>query len=343
MANVTWRSPGFEINDMGYMRRANSIFQFIWVGYNITEPFSIFRSMGFNANQWSGFDFGGTLTFFGGNIGAWTEFKNFWSLNFGINRESNNVDDVILRGGPAMYLPGNVNSYIQASSNSKKKLVVSAGTWGTFFDDKAGKNIGLFAGISYKPFDFLSVNVSPNYEFRRDKLQYIDEFSYQEDDRYLFGEINQNTFYVTTRINLALTPDFTIQYYGSPFISAGLFSDYKKITNPTAEAYYDRFYVYGASEIAHFDEDQVYGISEAGNGEYDYYFDMPDFNFKQFRSNLVLRWEYRPGSMVFLVWSQDRTGAVTDGHFNLGQNLEDMFQITPNDVFLIKLSYRFVH
>lgn len=264
-------------------------------------------------------------------------------MSFSINREFNNVDDVVLRGGPAMYLPGNVNAYFQASSNTKKKLVVSAGSWATFFDEKSGKNTGVFGSILFKPLDFLSLSLSPYYELRKDKLQYIDVFAYQDQDRYLFGEINQNTFYITTRINLSLTPDFSIQYYGSPFISAGLFSNYKKITNPTAENYHDRFYVYGTSEITNYDDDQTYGISEDGNGINDYYFDWPDFNFKQFRSNLVLKWEYRPGSMIFLVWSQDRTDAETDGNFNLGKNLKEMFQIAPNDVFLIKLSYRFVH
>ncbi len=343
MANVTWRSPGLELNDIGYLRRANTIFQFIWLSYKITEPFSIFRSMGFNINQWSGFDFGGTNTFFGGNFGAWTELNNFWNINFSITREGNNLDDTFLRGGPAMYLPGNKNYYLEISSNSKKKLIVSAGTWGTFFDEKSGKNSGLYGSILYKPLDFLSVEVSPYYETGNNNLQFIDIYSFNDQDNYLFAKINQNTFYFTTRINLLLTPDFSIQYYGSPFISAAIFSNYKKITKPLAENYTDRFHLFDDSEIIYLIEDEVYAISEAGNNRYDYYFDLPDFNFKQFRSNLVLRWEYKPGSLLFLVWSQDKTDSDTGGNFNFGENLKSMFQVSSNDVFLIKLSYRFVH
>jgi hypothetical protein len=260
-----------------------------------------------------------------------------------LNLESNNVDDVILRGGPAMYIPGDFNMYSQIASNSKKKMIVSLGFYESKLFSNAAKNFGIFSSISYKPLDFLTVTISPNYDFRKDNLQFIDNFTYQDDNRYLFGEIHQNTFYFTTRINLTITPDFTIQYYGSPFISAGKYSNFKKITDPKAESYNDRFHIYNNSEISLFDEDLVYGISEAANGNYDYYFDMPDFNFKQFRSNLVLRWEYKPGSMLFLVWSQDRTDAVTDGDFRFGDNMKSMFQISPNDIFLIKLSYRFVH
>ena len=81
-ANVTWRSPGVELNDIGYLRKANSIFQFVWIGYRITEPVSIFRSIGINANQWAGWDFGGNTNFYGGNINAWTQLTNLWSISF---------------------------------------------------------------------------------------------------------------------------------------------------------------------------------------------------------------------------------------------------------------------
>jgi hypothetical protein len=66
---------------------------------------------------------------------------------------------------------------------------------------------------------------------------------------------------------------------------------------------------------------------------------MPDFNVRQFRSNVVLRWEYRPGSTLFLVWAQGRQGALADGAFHAGDDLGDLFRTSPEDVFMIKVSY----
>jgi hypothetical protein len=166
--------------------------------------------------------------------------------------------------------------------------------------------------------------------------------SYNEEDRYLFGEIEQRTFSLTARIDLNITPDFTIQYYGAPFISAGLYSNFKMITDPVAEQYHDRYHVYNDQQINFLADDGIYGISENGNGNYDYYIGQPDFNYQQFRSNLVLRWEYKPGSLIYLVWSQDRTDVIGDGNFNLVNDLKNMFTVSSRDVLLIKLSYRII-
>jgi len=89
--------------------------------------------------------------------------------------------------------------------------------------------------------------------------------------------------------------------------------------------------------------DETYGIFETGNVDFDYNFRNPDFNYQQFRSNLVLRWEYKPGSLLYLVWSQDKTNYSSDGTFNLTDNFKDMFKVSALDVFLIKISYRFIH
>lgn len=342
MANVTWRSPGVELNDIGYMRRANSIFQYLWAGYRITEPFSIFRSININANQWAGWDFGGTNTFKGGNINAWSQFTNLWTFNFNVSAELNNIDNSILRGGPAMNIPGNYNYSFGFGTNSTKKFRAGAHFWNNCGFDDSFKYYGIFSSISYHPFNFLSISLSPDYYYRNADLQYVSTETYESEDQYLFGEIHQKTFSVTARIDLNITPDFTIQYYGAPFISAAVYSNFKKITDPKANLYNDRFHIFSNNEIGYLPEDESYGISETGNGNYDYFIGLPDFNYRQFRSNLVLRWEYKPGSLLYVVWSQDKTDAVSDGTFDLGNDLKNMFKINSYDIFLIKFSYRFI-
>jgi len=225
-ANFTWRSPGFELNDIGYIRRANTLFQYVWVGYKITEPFSIFNQIGINANEWSGWDYGGTSTFIGGEIGAWLQFKNFWSFNLNITKEGQNVDNTILRGGPAMITPGGFNYSLGIGTNSTKKLTFISHFWDNYGQNKSSRSYGIYTNIRYQPLNVLSISLSPVYNYNKTKLQYITTENYNNEDRYLFGTIDQKTFSMTMRIDFNLTPDFTIQYYGAPFISAGLYSDF---------------------------------------------------------------------------------------------------------------------
>jgi len=341
-ANVTWRSPGIELNDMGYLRKANSIFQYIWAGYSITEPFSVFREAGLNVNEWSGWDYSGKSTFLGASIGAWARFKNFWSLSFNLNNEGKNIDNSVLRGGPSLILPGTFNYSIGFGTNSTKKLQFYAQYFDNYGHVNSDRSFGIYTSIHYQPLNRLSVSLSPNYNYNNSELQYVGTEHYEYQDRYLFGEIEQKTFSMSVRIDFNLSPDFTIQYYGAPFISAGLYSDYKKITDPKHNNYYSRFEVFNDTEITYLQEEGIYGINENADSNFEYFFSKPDYNFQQFRSNLVLRWEYKAGSMFYIVWSQDRTDVVSDGTFNFGSSLKNILKISAYDVFLLKISYRFM-
>ena len=116
-----------------------------------------------------------------------------------------------------------------------------------------------------------------------------------------------------TRFNYTITPNLTIQFYGQPFFTAGTYSDFKEVINPRAGEYDNRFKSY------------AYG-------------DNPNFNFKQFRSNLVMRWEYSPGSTLFLVWSQGRTGFEEMGAFSFRRDFSNLFDQRSENVFLVKFN-----
>jgi hypothetical protein len=149
---------------------------------------------------------------------------------------------------------------------------------------------------------------------------------------------------VTIRLNYSITPDLSIQFYGQPFISTGKYTDYKQITEPRADAFENRYSLYTADEIQYTADDDVYYINENINGNDSYSFENPNFNFLQFRSNLVVRWEYSPGSTVYLVWSQGRTDSYSidnTDNFRFGNNIRDLFNIQPHNVFLVKFTYRF--
>jgi hypothetical protein len=153
--------------------------------------------------------------------------------------------------------------------------------------------------------------------------------------------LEQRTAGITIRLNYTFNPELSVEYYGQPFISAGKYTNFKKITIPDADKFKERFHTYTASEISYNQDGNYYNIDDDADGTKDFQIDSPDFNFRQFRSNLVIRWEYLPGSTLYLVWSQGRTGSVSDGSFAYGNDMGDLFRIRPHNVFLLKFSYWF--
>jgi hypothetical protein len=169
-----------------------------------------------------------------------------------------------------------------------------------------------------------------------------------DNDRYIFASIDRNTINTSLRVNLNLSPDLTLQYWGQPFIASGKYYDYKYITDPVADQFRDRFHVYSGNEINRAENSAE--IDENLDGTVDYTFDTGDFNVQEFLSNLVVRWEYAPGSSLYLVWSQTRSGFNPSGQMEYLDNMSDLFNRSLfrddddyrlKNVFLVKFSYRF--
>jgi len=339
-AFLNWKSPGLELNDMGYLRSTDNIMQIFWMQYRIWEPFSIFRSINVNFNQWSGWNFGGTNVFNGANINFHMQFKNYWSFGMGLNPDFGSISASSLRGGPSFKESGNFGMWTNLRTDDRKDVNLSFGSftlWG-FEDQVEIRNF--WAGINYKPFDAFSLRFSPSISNRQSDLQYVATESIMGDNRYLLASINQKTLSMSIRINLNLTPDFSVQYYGQPFVAAGKYSNFKRVTNPIADKYNDRFHIFNDNEISYNVNDEIYNIDENSNGSVDYSIENPNFNMLQFRSNLVARWEYKPGSILYVVWSQGKSDYYSNGNFAFS-DVNNLIDIYPHNIFLVKLSYRF--
>jgi hypothetical protein len=340
MGWITWRSPGLELNDQGYLRQADAIQQVAWAQYRIWEPFSIFRRININFNQWSLFDFSGTRTNFGGNMNINTQFKNFFSFGVGLNRDIENINRSELRGGPALKYPGDWNNWIFISSDERKKVVLELFSFNNWGDQGSSRFFNVGCEISYRPLNSLVLSVEPGYTMGKREMQYVETIELENDNRYIISTLNSDQFSADFRINFNITPDLTIQYWGQPFLFSGNYSNFKKVTNPMAEIYQDRFHTFTENEIFYDNHDEIFKVDDSGNGEADYSFDNPNFNFFEFRSNMVLRWEYIPGSTVYLVWSQGRTGDNNFGQFNFRQDMDKLFNMVPHNIILLKFSYR---
>jgi len=342
MGALLWKTPGFETNDLGYIREADKILAILWAGYNQWEPKWIYRRYNINFDFYSVHNFGGDWESKGFETNANIGFKNFWNAWTGGNISTSDISTGILRGGPAMKLPGNVSGRIGFSTDNRKKLGFEFYTSANqgFKNYSSSFNTGV--EISYKPTNYLVVSLGPGYSKSFSELQFITRLNVDDNDRYIFASIDRETINASLRVNLNLSPDLTLQYWGQPFIASGMYYDHKYITDPIADSYGDRFWTYSTEQIT--EEIDHFAIDEDIDGTIDYTIDKRDFNVQEFLSNLVIRWEYSPGSSVYLVWSQTRSGFNDTGQLKYFDDLGDLFdhdENKPHNIFLIKFSYRF--
>ncbi|HLP74653.1 MAG TPA: DUF5916 domain-containing protein, partial [Bacteroidales bacterium] len=320
-AGVDWASPGLELNDLGYMREADYIRETNEVSYLINKPVSVFNFYTVSLEQFNEWNFGGKYLGSGGHLNFHSQFKNNWSFGGNLIYHSRRTDMRILRGGPDMLLPHSFTTFGNITTDVSKKITGQL-NWEA---ESRGSNSGftwmLQPGITVRPLSALKLGVTADYSANTDRLQYVTAKKFQSDQKYILGTIDQKTFGLTFRADLILSPEFSIQYYGSPFISKGTYSEFKHITDAEAGKLNDRYSHYMNTV---WDNNLVY-LDQNNDFSPDIIIANPDFDFYQFRSNLVAKWEYRLGSYLYLVWSRDKTGR--DGF--------------PENIFLVKLNYWF--
>jgi hypothetical protein len=172
-------------------------------------------------------------------------------------------------------------------------------------------------------------------------LQFIEDENIGSSGQYVLGRLARKTDMITFRLSYALTPEFTIQYYGSPYISMGKYQLFKTLADGDAKDPGKVFHTFNGSEIKYNESARKYAVYEGSGAQPAYLFDNPDFNFREFRSNLVARWEYRPGSVLYLVWTHNRTSDENITNDKIGYNFNRLFNESARNVFLIKFSYWF--
>ncbi|PCE63205.1 DUF5916 domain-containing protein [Sediminicola luteus] len=341
-SGFTWRSPKLELNDIGFQRLADDLRHYTWAGYRITKPFSIFRRIQFNYNHWFAWDYGGNIKRVQWNTNTNMTFKNNWNAGTGFNYKPTLYNNTALRGGPRLKLNPAFSQWLWFNTDRRKKVYFNGFMNYEVAKQSAFGYLGVEAGVTYQPINALKLSVFPEYGKFTDKLQYVENVSHGDQTRYVNGDISQETLSVSLRLSYNINPDLTLQYWGQPFVSRGRYTDFKYVTDATAADFYDRFHQYTDQQIAFDTDSEQYEIDENNDGEVDYSFGDPNFSFVQFRSNLVLRWEYIPGSEAYFVWSQGVTGSG-DPMASLGNNLDtQILGQTLNNTFLVKLTYRFI-
>ena len=335
---VTWRSPELELNDIGFQLRADDFRYYGWLGYRTTKPLKTMRSWRLNYNHFAAFDFGGNLNelIFNGN--SWLNLKDNTWLNAFVDFKPINYSNFLLRGGPRFQLPYEYTIGGRFTSDSRKKFRLGTNFSFRQMGEGALHRYSLGGSLTYQPTNALTISLFPSYTKSEDRLQYVTEAELFGEARYLLGTIDQNTLNFPLRFDYILTPTLSIQYWGQPFISQGVYKDFKFVDDPVGSQLNERIIALSQEQVAL--DGSTYLVDEDTNGSTDYSFTQPDFAFVQWRSNMVLRWEYIPGSELYVVWSQD---ASNFGDFNAGltANLRNNIR-EINNIFLVKLTYRFM-
>ncbi len=336
---MTFRSPELELNDVGFLRNADFIEQFSNVRYLFLKPTKFYRRANIFVGQFSTYDFQGNHNSIQYDFNGFINYKNNWWTEVGMGHKPRNYDTSYLRGGERWRFSSENYVFAFFGSDQRKKFHCTLG----YVHARAKQDAFSFSKyvlrLNYQPFDSFSMSINTEFEQNPNKTQYITDVDFNGTTRYITGAIDRQTLSSSIRFNYSVNPNLSVQYYGQPFIANGRYSNFNFVHNAGAKDLNDRVTFFKENQISLVDDE--YTIKENEDGM-TYTFDDPDFSFVQFRSNLVLRWEYIPGSEIFLVWSQGING---DGNSrnHLFRNLNNqILDQQPENTFLIKATYRFV-
>ena len=313
-------SPGFESNDLGFQSRADEEMFRNWFSLQFNQPSKVFTRAFLNFNSMQKWTTEGLPTTIGLNFNWHLQFKNWMWGHVGgnLNDFTRVYADREARGGPALRKSKEYEGWSGLESDSRKAWYVNAFAGGWRGD--AGNSHGWWfnPGGQFRLSSRFSASASLNYSHDLNDKQWRANFGTSGNDttHYTFARLDQKTLNLTSRINFTMTPNLSLQFYGAPFTSSGEYTNWRELDNPRAPVYADRFKAF------------------TSNG------DPGGFSFKQFRSNTVLRWEYKPGSTMFLVWAQGRdlSGDFVND-FSARRDFQDIFRQHPDNTLLLKISY----
>ncbi len=312
---VGYKTPGFDSNDIGFQRRADERNQSNWFQYRDFVPGRFVRTWNINLNQYSGWNFDGDRLYSGANINSHWTFTNNYFLGGGVNVNAAPFRDRVTRGGPGVR--GNPNRNLWYYANTDDRRLLSFSYNGQHDADAFGTvrhNINPW--ITYRASSAVSLSTGIRYGINRDDAQWVENETDEADVSHnVFGRIDQKTVAMTIRFNYTLTPNLSIQSYAEPFVSAGDYSNFRELVDGRAAAYADRYASYAYTGAA-------------------------DFNVRSFRTTNVLRWEFKPGSTLFVVWQQGRNERNEEfGTFRFRRDVGGLFSTPARNVFIVKLSY----
>lgn len=332
------RSPGLELNDLGFQQFADGLVQWLWAQYRDDQPGRYLLSYNISSDNWIVGNWEPSLVAIGGNLGAAATFTNHWNLWGGMGVERQVFNNGALRGGPALRGDSFGFFWLGGSSDARKLVRADLSLDGRVVPASDSRRLAAQASVSVQALSNFNFSLGALVAKNLDDTQYVSD---AEDTagapQYILGRIDQTTLALTVRMSYTFSSNLSLQLYAQPFTSTGGYTRLKSVIASRADAYADRFHVFAPDELSL--ADNVYSVDRDGDGMAEFSFDRPDFNFRELRSNLVMRWEYLPGSTVFVVWSHARASDDITGAFALGRELAGLADEPGEHLVMVKASY----
>lgn len=335
---LDWRSAGVELNDVGYLRQADYIDQEVNMIYRVNKPKGILLSYYFDVEQIHHWSYGGE------NLGDLVkshvrfQFKNYWKVDFSLNRQFSEIDTRALRGGPALRIDGSSNVKFTFQTNTSKPFAVALRMDHTKFDDKITKDNSYTVGLIWHVSKRINLSSTTGYTAGIDNSQYVMQPLVDNERRYIVGKIDRKTISTTIRAEYFITPELSLQYYGNPYASIGKYLNYREVNESKSTDLNKR---YSPLTIADNPNGQKVLVDAQDNVVHNFSNYNPDFNFQEFRSNFVARWEYKTGSTFYFVWTNNRSRYEEKYNPSIFDSLKGISKVKAQNVFMIKFSYWF--
>ncbi|HOI45114.1 MAG TPA: DUF5916 domain-containing protein, partial [Candidatus Aminicenantes bacterium] len=335
-------SPGFNPNDAGFQYSSSDKINItVLPAYQWTKPGKVFRNAILVGGPFRNYDFGGNKTWDGYLLSLEGTLVNYWYVNVMAAYNPRTMSNSLTRGGPLALMPRGYQIDAFAETDGRKPVVFEAST---SFYRRPGDGSEWMGGLEarWKPKSNINISFEPEYSIQKSEIQWVTRvedplMTSTYGSRYVFGRIDQKILSSEIRLNWIFTPKMTLQLYLQPFIAVGRYDKFKELARPKAYAY--NVYGDGGSTVAH--DGEGYRVDPDGGGPAKpFTIENPDFNVKSLRGTAVLRWEYRPGSLLYLVWTQNRADYAHPGEFRLRRDLGDLLTAPGDNIFLLKVSYR---
>jgi hypothetical protein len=268
------------------------------------------------------------------------QLNNLWRFSMGSSAFGEMVSNADLRGGPSIRYPGSKGFYYRIGTNDQKNFAVTFSQSLRYGNEDYMQSQNYSAFLVYRPFNAASISLSPSYFINRNDLQYVTDLSVADGNhRYILATVDQRIYRLTVRSTVNITPNLTVELWAQPFIATGVYDEFKKTLSPAATQFRERFETYQSIEVSR--DNGRYIITENQSAT-PFSFQNPDFNIKEFRSNLVMRWEYIPGSTFFLVWSSNGSVFSSEQDSNFYAGTRQLMDLAARNTFLMKYTYRFI-
>ena len=344
--NVLWNSsigilsPGFDINDVGFLSRGDVINWHTGTGYRFVDPTNYYQSLYFLFAVFGNYDYDGNHTTQGYFHTGEIQLKNYWDITYRVAYSPQTINTRLTRGGPVSLNPAGVETGLNAYTNSALPVVFS--TWYSTYVSQAENYLDVSAEVRWKPRGNVLFSFGPEYTRDQVDAQWVGAFDDVQQTstyghRYVFASMDQTTMSAGIRLNWTFTPELSLQLYMQPLISSGKYRNFKELAKPGTYTFNE----YVSSSITQTDGNYV--IDPDGTGPAPVFsFSNPDFNFKSLRGNVVLRWEYAPGSVLYLVWTQNRSDDVLeDGEFHFRSSVNRLLTAPGDNIVMAKMTYYF--